>query len=330
MGWWFYDMAGGWFEPPQIAADIADSVRTVRRLSAAPQGSVTTTAIVVDEDGALLRNLPSHWYNHDEERVFATQLQLLAGCGAPTDFWLADDLLRNPSLAKRYRTLVFGGMYHIDDARRRLLDSLKGDGRTLVFLSGTGVSGGGDATGFGIVHERAPRSHRVVAEPGVDVNMVSFTDHLVWTKFLGGGKLGNHWRPRRDTVKEESGVKVMARFSEDGEPAVAERTFGDGKNAWKSVMVCSAAGLTPQYLNALVRGSGGYAPAPYGLQVDMNGSFLSVHAIIPGRYDFRLPRPCRVTNLKTWRSADAPGGVLTMDLTAGETRWYGLDLEESK
>jgi len=67
-------------------------------------------------------------------------------------------------------------------------------------------------------------------------------------------------------------------------------------------------------------------PAPYGLQVDMNGSFVSVHAIIPGRYAFRLPRPCRVTNLKTGREVDAPGGVLTLDLTAGETRWYGLDV----
>ena len=131
----------------------------------------------------------------------------------------------------------------------------------------------------------------------------------------------------------------MARFADNGEPAVAERAFGRGKTAWKSVMVGSAAGLTPQYFNALVRDAGGYAPAPYGLQVDMNGSFLSIHAIIPGRYDFCLPRrsvgeggprPCRVTNLKTWRAAYAPGGILTMDLTAGETRWYGLDLKEEK
>ena len=324
MGWWFYDMAGGWYEPPTIAADIADSVKTVRRLAATPQAGVASAAFVVDEDGALLRNLPSHWYNHDEERLFATQIQLLAGSGVPMDFWLADDLIRNPALAKRYRMLVFGGMYHIDEARRRLLDALKGEGRTLVFLAGTGASGGGEATGFDLVRERAPRSHRVVAEPGVDVNMISFTDHLSWTKFLGGGKLANHWQPRRDTVKESPGVKVMARFKDGGEPAVAERAFGRGKTAWKSVMIGSAAGLTPQYFNALVRGSGGYAPAPYGLQVDMNGSFLSVHAIIPGRYDLRLPRPCRVTNLKTGREVDAPGGVLTMELTAGETRWYGF------
>ena len=335
MGWWLYDMAGGWYEPPSIAADIADSVKTVRRLAAMPQTGVASAAFVVDEDGALLRNLPSHWYNHDEERLFATQIQLLAGCGVPTDFWLADDLIRNPALAKRYRTLVFGGMYHIDAARRRLLEALQGEGRTLVFLAGTGASGGGDATGFSIVSESAPRSHRVVAESGVDVNMASFTDHLIWTKFLGGGKLAKHWQPRRDTVKEEADVKVMARFADNGEPAVAERAFGTGKTAWKSVMIGSAAGLTPQYFNALVRGAGGYVPAPYGLQVDMNGSFLSVHAIIPGRYDLRLPRrslgeggpgPCRVTNLKTGREVDAPGGVLTMELTAGETRWYGFDL----
>ena len=300
----------------------------MRRLAAAPQESVASAAFVVDESGALLRNLPSHWYNHDEERLFATQLQLLAGSGVPTDFWLAEDFIRKPELAKRYRVIVFGGLYHIDAPRRRLLDALKGEGRTLVFLSGTGVVGGGEATGFDIVHERAPKNHRVVAEPGVKENMISFTDHHLLTKFLGNDNLGRGWRPRRDTVKEGAGVKVMARFSPDGEPAVAERASGKGRDAWKSVMIGSAAGLTPQYFNALVRAAGGYVPAPYGLQVDMNGSFVSVHAIIPGRYAFRLPRPCRVTNLKTGREVDAPGGVLALDLTAGETRWYGLDVPQ--
>ena len=324
MGWWFYDMAGGWFEPPPIAADIADSMRTVRALAAAPQESVASAAMVIDEDGMLLRNTAAHWYNHDEERLVGTQLQLLAASGLPYDIWLMDDLMRSPARAERYRTLVFAGMYHVDAPRRRLLDSLKGGGRTLVFLSGTGAAGGADATGFGVIHEPAPRSHRTVAEPGVDLNVASFTDHSLLTRYLGATQLGKGWQPRRDTVREALGVRVLARFEKDGEPALAERAHGAGAAAWKGVYVCSAAGLTPQHFNAIVRGSGGYVPAPYGLQVDMNSSFLSVHAVIPGRYTFRLPRPCRVTNLKTGRAVAAPGGVLPLDLTAGETRWYGL------
>ena len=96
------------------------------------------------------------------------------------------------------------------------------------------------------------------------------------------------------------------------------------------MFIGSAAGLTPQFFNALVREAGGYVPAQYGLQVDMNGSFLSVHAVIPGRYGFRQPFPCRVTNLKTGLPVDAPGGVLQLELTVGETRWYGLAAAASK
>jgi hypothetical protein len=56
----------------------------------------------------------------------------------------------------------------------------------------------------------------------------------------------------------------------------------------------------------------------------MNGDFVSVHALKTGRYDFRLPFPCKVVNLKTGLAVPAAGGVVPLDLVAGETRWYSL------
>ena len=87
--------------------------------------------------------------------------------------------------------------------------------------------------------------------------------------------------------------------------------------------VAECGGLSPQYLNRLVRESGGYAPVDRpGIVVEMNADFLSVHCIIPGRYDFRLPFEADVVNLKTHRETARGATRLTMDLTAGETRWY--------
>jgi hypothetical protein len=64
-------------------------------------------------------------------------------------------------------------------------------------------------------------------------------------------------------------------------------------------------------------------PAEYGLQVDMNGNFVSLHALRNGRYSFRLPRKCKAVNMKTGKAAKA-GTSLELDMTAGETRWYRL------
>ena len=113
--------------------------------------------IVIDEEGGLLRNTLASYYNHDEQMMFTEQLRLLASSGVPYDTWLADDFIRKPELAEKYRVIVFAGMYSIDESRRKLIKRLKNGGRTLVFLSGTGISGGDDATGLKLVHQRAPR-----------------------------------------------------------------------------------------------------------------------------------------------------------------------------
>ena len=60
-----------------------------------------------------------------------------------------------------------------------------------------------------------------------------------------------------------------------------------------------------------------------GLQVDMNGNFVSLHALRNGRYSFRLPRKCKVVNMKTGKTVKN-GTLLELDMTAGETRWYRL------
>lgn len=320
MGWWFYDMAGGWFEPPGIAADIADSMKAVRALSAAgaSRPSPASAAVLLDEEGFLLRNMVSHYYNLDAEALFGG-LQVLAGSGVPYDIFLAADALGNPELFKRYRTVLFVGMLSIGPRQRMLLDALKRDGRTLVFLSGTGAAGGVEATGFDIVQKEAPQAHAVVAEPGVSEVMQSLCEQEAQKRFLGE-KLIKYWQPRRISVVEKPGMTTLARFAADGAPAVAEIR----EPACRLVYICEPGGLSPQYFNRLVRESGGYAPAPYGLQVDMNADFVSLHCIIPGHYDFRLPRTCTVTNLKTGRTVRTEGRVLPLDLVAGETRWYGL------
>lgn len=78
-------------------------------------------------------------------------------------------------------------------------------------------------------------------------------------------------------------------------------------------------------INAEARAAGAYVPLPPGVvQVDMNGDFVSLHCLVPGRYDFLLPRECIVVNLKSGEREGTEGMVLPVEITAGETCWFRL------
>jgi len=102
---------------------------------------------------------------------------------------------------------------------------------------------------------------------------------------------------------------LMARISEMG-----VKTF-----------VVPEGGYSPEFFHDFVVGAGGYAALPAGVaQVDMNGNFASVHWVVPGRMDFKLPFPAQVVNVNTGLEEPTVGDVLPLDLTAGETRWFLL------
>ena len=82
---------------------------------------------------------------------------------------------------------------------------------------------------------------------------------------------------------------------------------------------------TPAQINAEATAAGAYVPLPPNVvQVDMNGDFISVHCLVPGHYDFVLPRVCAVVNLKSGAQEPVAGNILPLDLTAGQTSWFRI------
>ena len=114
---------------------------------------------------------------------------------------------------------------------------------------------------------------------------------------------------------EKPGTIVLARYAIDRKPAIVRRG--------KHIAVGQAAGLTPRFFNRLVREAGGYVPVEKGLQVDMNGNFLSVHCLRTGSYRFGLPFRADVKNLKTGETLRSAGAI-ALDMTGGETMWFSL------
>jgi hypothetical protein len=323
MGWWYLDMAGGWFDPPEIAADIAAVKRVGESLSALGTDSWRPeVAVAFDETGALLRNLAGRYWNPDEQLMGGGQVQMLGQGGVPYDSWLLDDFLANPDLAERYRMIVFFGMYDIEERRLSLINRLKSGGRVLAFLAGTGCVGGLDKLNLALEWRRAPVDHAVVPEPGFEVAMYSQLAERRYTDLLGVSAKDwrqRFFRPDRASIAARCAVKPRARYT-DGSIAAGEQA---GKG-WRIAYVAEPGALTPDYFHFLAKHAGAFVPVDRaGLEVDMNGSFVSVHCVRPGRYAFKLPFSASVVNLKTGKR-EGSLEALDLDMEAGETRWYGL------
>jgi len=194
-----------------------------------------------------------------------------------------------------------------------------GDGRTLVFLAEAGVDGGGKATGFDVDFTEKKLSHSIIPVECSAEDCRPMMEGEARRHFPEG-PLSVPKGPRC-TVKEVAGVKVLARFASDGAPALARL---DGEDCVR-VYVCEPAGLTPSFFRKLAAESGAYVPVGKdGVQVDMNGSFVSVHALRTGKWSFRLPFRCNVENVRSGRLEHVEKGAFTLDLTAGETAWFIL------
>lgn len=325
MGWWYLDMAGGWFDPDEIVADIRDTVCTGRELLEVPPSPWhPDVALVVDEEGLLKKDLRARYFYPDEQLQNGAALQALAAAAVPTDYWLMKDFLVHPEIAARYRTIVFFGLYDVDGDRAELVRRLSSKRRRLVFLARSGEYGGSDALGFRLAKKPAPTSSEILAEPGVRPFMGAMMHARRFTDILGLNPKDWRWRyysPERTFVEPEPDQKVVARYTEDGTAAVVERSVGNSK----LVYVAPFGGLTPGYLHALAAESGAYLPtAESGYEVDMNGDFISLHSLRNGPAVFRLPFAARVRNLKTGEEMPGVRTELRLDLTAGETRWYRL------
>ena len=311
-GFWYYDISGGFYNPAGLKEDIGSAARTYGEVR---RGEVSrwepSAAFVVDAKGMLRRNLIGAPKHPNGRAIVNTQLELLAASGVPFDEWTYEDVADDPSALASRKVVVLAGFCNIDAERRRFIEALAARGATLVFLHGT--------DGFRERFRKEGAFPRIVAEDkSRECEFLSrfHADWLRWNLGVHAGDLAFSKMPPSYAFEETPDTTVLARYADDNKPAVIRRG--------NVVAIGQAAGLTPRFFNRIVREAGGYVPVEKGVQVDMNGDFISVVALDNGHFDFRLPFPCKVVNLKTGKHVATPDGILPLDLVAGETRWYSL------
>ncbi len=221
MGWWFYDMSGGWFRPEPIAEDIG-IVNKFRQelMDVVPSKWRPDTVIVVNEREMSLYNTRDRKKVPNVKSLVMKQWPRTASSGVPYEVRLADDFVRQPELAKRYKAAILAAFLEPDTTAKKVM-----------------------------------------------------------------------------SILNSANVKTF---------------------------VVPEGGYTADFMNKFATESGAYVATKPGLQVDMNGDFISVHCIVPGVYDFKLPFACNVVNVKSGKHEAVADRIFKLNLTAGETCWFRL------
>ena len=319
MGFWYLDMAPGWFDHKEILSDIKEVNRTGNKImNISPSSWKKDSALIIDDEGYFLRNLPGPQWMFDITTLL--QHQLFGFSGVPFAFYTLNDLLRKPELAKNLKVMVFIGMYEIDQQRKELIEKLKNSNRTLIFLSGTGRLGGAKETlGMDIKYAGHKVNHDIVNAPDVTDDFTSLWRNQRLVRL----KCEPAWFDYIPIVyaipAPGANFKVLARYAENNQPAVVERK----ENNYKIYYFGESGGLSPSYFNKLVREAGAYAAAPSGFQCETNGNFLSLHSSITGKIALKFPFKSNVVNLSNGKKHEGVTEII-LDTEAGKTHWFQL------
>jgi hypothetical protein len=109
-------------------------------------------------------------------------------------------------------------------------------------------------------------------------------------------------------------------YQDDNAPAIVEKSLGKGRLFY----IASPGGLSGEYFHKIVKSNGYVAADRSGLQISMNGNFMSIHCIVPGEYTLTLKFTADVINLKTNRAVAVKCRQFKLDAEAGSTYWFEI------
>ncbi|MBE6378349.1 MAG: hypothetical protein E7051_05970 [Lentisphaerae bacterium] len=317
MGFWYLDMAPGWFNHPQILEDIKQVNEIGNQLvNMKPSDWKADTAFVVDDDQMFLRNLPSPEWMFDMTQLVAEQHNKLGSASVPYAYYSLNDLIANPELAKSFKVLVFAGMYYIDKPRQKLLDSLKNSNRTLIFLSGTGRLGGMNrGSEFKVVATDRTTNHHLIKSK--NSKFLTLSSYMNLKDPHPEVKPAWYDSMKKVYVVPRYGDKILASFAYNKKAAIVERNNG----TWKSVYIGEPGSLSPDYFNHLVREAGAYAVSTPGFQCATDGNFMMLHSMVNGEREILLPGKVNVKNVfngQEFKNVDK----IKINAEAGSTYWF--------
>ena len=326
-GLWWMEQGPGWFEHPDILADLG-RLRTLHAdLPPAACRSSAEIAVVISQGSQpFMAQTPNLVLPLISDQI----IRELSFVGAPFDLILSSDLAH----AAHYKLLIFPVSYHVPKAERARIRALYRPGRTIVWLHAPGL-----------LTDKGANDKAASALTGITLKLANIGGpaHVRITDFASpltrdlppGTTYGSHRRiaPLLRVVDPKAHVLghtgCTALNILDGQGWGLSTYRGSGlaiKDVGGARVLFSAAGPLPApLLRNIAREAGVHIYDDAGDVVYASRGLLAVHYASTGRRALRIPRGVRVRDAFTGRKRSTWRGKLKVDAQAGHTDIFRLE-----
>ncbi|HET6384923.1 MAG TPA: beta-galactosidase [Armatimonadota bacterium] len=307
-GQWWFDVGGNRYDNPALMKRLADLTRISASCLDRDRSPVDQAAMIVDEESLTYLRVGDPlgaW-------LLVSQLPELFRAGSPVGTYLSEDL---PRLTDR-RIFLFMTGFAPSEETRRAIESLKGDGRVLVFFYAPGLYRNGrvdesameSLTGIRLRRSPDPLPLRIKLEG----------NHPI-IRGLEGASYGVDTAVNPAFYADDPDAATMGTLP-GGQPGLVARKFA----GWTSVY--SAAPLMPASLLRSLFGAAGvhqYIETPD--VVWATNDLLAVSVGQGGKRRIRLPRTARVQDLYAGTPPVPAADSFEIDFPIRATRLFALD-----
>lgn len=333
-GYWFYDIGQNAYRHPEALEAIRKTTEAVQWVeeNADSDHFVPDVTLVFHQAGIYWEkpwafskaNFPSYLIDY---QIYHMRLS-----GVPFSSYYLHDIMGKPEFQK-HKVYVFLNSFLLTDAERKFIrEKLQRDGRVLVWNYAPGylseekmsVDGVSEITGMRVCSDDVMRDNLVEPVPGDSLAAGLPANMGVADAFRRRFTLGREDRDpkmfvRRFWIDDPQAVS-LGKYHDDGKIALAVRRFPH----WTSVYSAQAGGIDAELLHNIAAAAGAYTVTRPGLQVNMNGNFLSIHAFSGGRYQLRLPRRANVFEVMSGQTIASGATEFTVDIEPGQSQWFLL------
>ncbi len=307
---WFMDQDAGWLLDDGIWSHLAKLRRLYEQLYARPRRPLHEVAVLADE-----KSLMALRYGIELSRPLLYEMRAeLHRMGTTPSLWLLSDFIEGK--VPRHKVYVFLNAFWLtSEERRAIRRRLKGSGATAVWFYAPGFLGEGEAS-VDFMHELTGfRFRRLEGRRSMRVRLGGNSPLL---DGLQGREVGPNVKvePAFSIVPEE-GVRILGRYVEGGEPAVAVREV-DG---FASVFVGTLK-VPARFFANVAKSAGVHLYAEPGDVIHTDGVVLSITASSEGTKTIRLPGPSRVVNALSGEVVLEGGSEFRLPMRFGETRIF--------
>ena len=226
------------------------------------------------------------------------QLGLFDVSGVPYAQLTVSEVLKDPKALEKKKAVVLMGVRSLAGEKAKLVELMDKPGRVIAYIGGTGAESGlPETSGYRLDFSADAKSHETQ------------TTSVRWSDLTPGGYLGAlvesydfgaapapltvYRGPRATLADPDEKTQVLAKFTEDGKPAITVRRNAKG---CLHVFIGTAAGFSPDYFNRLMREQGAYvAIDESGVEVKVRDGRYCLRAERSGRYDLRKRNGEKVT-----------------------------------